>query len=111
MTREQVLKITAKGIKDFRRRRNITQSELASMLGVSGQNVSNMERGISTPSVDGMFALAENGATLEELFGDALASKIGRRPESETPLEKARIVKQGLQELLGMLNDGMKEGL
>lgn len=104
MTREQALAILSKGIKAYRRRLCITQDRLGEMLGTGKANVSQMERGLSAPSIEGIFTLFENGMTVEEFFGKEIAAKASARPEGATPIEKTQIVKQGLQELLGMLN-------
>lgn len=105
MTREQALAILSKGIKAYRMRLAITQDKLGEMLGTGKANISAMESGRSAPSIDGLFTLAENGMSVEEMFGPEISARMSRRPEPETPMEKAQLVKQGLLEILGMLNE------
>ena len=104
MTREEALATISKGIKDFRHRKGLTQEELGKLLGNKKANISQMERAVSAPSIDGIFTLIEHGMTAEELFGKELASKMYVNSEPSTPIEKALLVRQGLRELLGMLD-------
>ena len=105
MTREQALAILSRGIKAYRRRLVITQDRLGEIIGVTKSNISTMERGKSAPSIEVLYSLAENGMSVEEMFGAEISARMSRRPEPETPMEKAQMVKQGLLELLGMFNE------
>lgn len=74
------------------------------MLGNKKANISQMERAVSAPSIDGIFTLIELGITAEELFGKELAARMSANSEPPSPMEKAFLVRQGLKELLGMLD-------
>lgn len=105
MTREQALAILSKGIKAYRRRLVITQDRLGEIIGTGKANVSSMEKGKSAPSIEVLYTLAEHGMSVEEMFGPEISARMSRRPEPESPMEKAQMVKQGLLELLGMFNE------
>lgn len=104
MTREEALATISKGIKAFRQRKGLTQEELGQILGNKKANISQMERAVSAPSIDGIFTLIEHGMTAEELFGKELAARMAANSEPPSPMEKALLVRQGLKELLGMLD-------
>ena len=112
MTREQLLSTFSKGITKFIERKGVTIRFLAKQAGCSEQNIYKMRDGSSLPSMEVLVALVENGMRLEEIFGSELAAILrnNSEPSNATPLEKAKIVRQGLRELLVML-DGMKEGV
>lgn len=58
-------------IKDFREKRNKTQTELAKDLGVSQQAVAMWEKGTNKPRADKLIQLARIlGCTIDELFKD-----------------------------------------
>ena len=60
-----------KGIKYCRVRANMTQSELAILLGVTEVTISNYERGEREPSIDNLKKMAEIfGVTVDELIAD-----------------------------------------
>lgn len=60
----------AQRIADARHEQGLTQTELASKLGVSAQAVSKWERGISCPDISILDDLAEAiGLSLAELLG------------------------------------------
>lgn len=48
----------AKGLKYFRTKKGITQTELAKFLGVNNSNVSNWEKGIAKPDIDMLVRIA-----------------------------------------------------
>lgn len=104
MTREQALAIFSKGIKTFRQRKGLTQEKLGNLIGNKKANISQMERAVSSPSIDGLFSLVELGMTADEIFGKELAAMMAANAEPPTPMEKALLVRQGLKELLGMLD-------
>lgn len=59
-----------KRISEFRKRKNLTQTELADAMGVSFQAVSNWERGNSMPDISKLADLTEIlGTTIDELLG------------------------------------------
>lgn len=49
----------AKGLKYFRAKKGITQTELAKFLGVNNSNVSNWEKGIAKPDIDMLVRIAD----------------------------------------------------
>jgi transcriptional regulator with XRE-family HTH domain len=60
----------AQRIADARHEKGLTQTELASKLGISAQAVSKWERGISCPDISILDDLAEGiGLSLAELLG------------------------------------------
>ena len=60
-----------KGIKYCRVIANMTQSELAILLGVTVATISNYERGEREPSIDNLKKMAEIfGVTVDELIAD-----------------------------------------
>ena len=57
------------GIREERRRKNITQKELADVLGVTSTNVSRYEKGIITPPSDKLKKIADYlGVTVDRLL-------------------------------------------
>jgi len=66
-----------RNISVLRKKRGITQMELANRLGLSFQAVSNWERGISMPDISNLKLLAEVlGTTTDAILGDERAAKI-----------------------------------
>lgn len=49
----------ARGLKYFRAKKGITQTELAKFLGVNNSNVSNWEKGIAKPDIDMLVRIAD----------------------------------------------------
>ncbi len=68
--KESALKI-GRRIAEARRRKGMSQAELAGLLSISFQAVSRWERGESMPEIYRLRPLAEAlGITLDELLGD-----------------------------------------
>ena len=59
MQTKENLKIFGKRIKELRNQRNLTQSELAEMIGLSTNFIGMVERGERNTSVDKIFKLAD----------------------------------------------------
>lgn len=58
-----------KRLRKIRREKDITQEQLAETIGVTGEFISNLERGKSAPSFETVEKLAEAlGVDVEELF-------------------------------------------
>lgn len=69
----------AQRIADARREQSLTQTELASKLGVSAQAVSKWERGISCPDISILDELAGAiGLSLSELLGVDVTQTAGQ---------------------------------
>ena len=63
-------------IRRFRKEKNLTQSELAELLGVSVQAISKWESGTSTPELEKLLALCECfNITLDELVRDEVSAE------------------------------------
>jgi transcriptional regulator with XRE-family HTH domain len=113
----------AKRIVQLRKERNLTQKELASIVGVHFSHMSRYERGISLPSIDVVKKLAQmfHVSTDYLLFGDGQATgrativdpelqqqfeRIARMNEREKAAVKtileAVILKHHLEEILGV---------
>ena len=113
----------AKKIVQLRKERNLTQKELASIVGVHFSHMSRYERGISLPSIDVVKKLAQmfHVSTDYLLFGDGQATgranivdqelqqqfeRIARMSEREKAAVKtileAVILKHHLEEILGV---------
>lgn len=59
------------GIESQRKKNNITQSELAQMLGVSQANISQWEKGEALPRADKLPAIARAlRCTIDDLFAE-----------------------------------------
>lgn len=93
----------AERIYNLRKRRALSQEELAEALGVSRQTVSKWERGAAVPELDKLRALSELfGVSLDELAGDGAA-----RPEAPAERKPARLgVALCLFGALGLLGIG-----
>lgn len=63
-------------IRKFRIQKHLSQEELGSRLGISGQAVSKWEQGITSPDISLLPLLAECfGVTIDSLFGDVAARR------------------------------------
>ena len=63
--------VITKRIKILRERANMTQAELAILLGVNENTISNYERGEREPSIDNLKRIAEIfGVSVDELIAD-----------------------------------------
>ena len=59
-----------KNLKDYRKQNNLTQDDLAEMLGYSQKNIAKWEQGFTLPSVDVMVELSKKmKISLDELLG------------------------------------------
>lgn len=63
-------------VKDFTKRKGITQEELAKKLGVSNNTVTNWAKGKRFPARKTERALLEMGMTVEELFNKPYPSSV-----------------------------------
>ena len=69
-------KNVAGNIRKYRKRKNLTQAQLAEMFSVTSQNISKWEKGISMPDISNLWKLAQFfSISLEELLGVSSASK------------------------------------
>ena len=81
---------TANRLVELRKRRGLSQEELAEALGISRQAISKWERGESGPDVD-------NAILLGRLYGVSLDELFGVKPEYEEELEN-ELVQDSAQE-------------
>ena len=59
-----------KNLKDYRKKFNLTQEDLAEMLGYSQKNIAKWEQGFTLPSIEVVITLANQmGISLDKLFG------------------------------------------
>jgi transcriptional regulator with XRE-family HTH domain len=59
-----------KNLKDYRKQNNLTQDDLAEMLGYSQKNIAKWEQGFTLPSVDVLIELSNKmGISLDNLLG------------------------------------------
>lgn len=83
----------------LRRVKGLTRSELAERLGVSRQRVGNWERGLNTPTLGVLPALArELGVTVDELITGEPSPRAWLSPEQR---EEVRRCLEALRRLLG----------
>lgn len=80
---------------EFRKRRGLTQDELAKEVGVSRQTVSKWERGLIAPSGASLIALGRvYGISVDELVNEALSPEeraavaVAEKPEEAPPRKK-----------------------
>lgn len=60
----------SQNFRDFRKNRNLTQKEMAEILGVSYQRVSQIEQGFRPPSARDILTIAEYfNCTTDEVYG------------------------------------------
>ena len=58
----------------MRRAKDLTQIELGTLVGMSGHQISNLEKGINKPTLEGAFALAEAlGTTVDAMVKEGLS--------------------------------------
>ena len=63
-------------IRKFRLQKHLSQEELGTHLGISGQAVSKWEQGTTSPDISLLPLLAECfGVTIDSLFGDAASRR------------------------------------
>ena len=90
-----------KNIEKYRKRKNLMQKELATLLGVTPQAVSNYESDISSPKEPILFKLLDVlEITPNELFTGIDETKKSPAPEGTEDDEKVQEVVQGLTRLL-----------
>lgn len=59
-----------KNLKEYRKQKNLTQDDLAEMLGYSQKNIAKWEQGYSIPSIDVVIELSKKmNISLDDLFG------------------------------------------
>lgn len=83
---------------EFRKRRGLTQDELAKEVGVSRQTVSKWERGLIAPSGASLIALGRvYGISVDELVNEALSPEeraavaVAEKPEEAPPAKPRRL--------------------
>lgn len=73
-------------IMNARKKKGITQMELADRMGISFQAVSNWERGLSCPDISKLFELSELfDVSIDELLGNRRAAQIATEIQDGTP--------------------------
>lgn len=73
-------------IMNARKKKGITQMELADRMGISFQAVSNWERGLSCPDISKLFELSELfDVSIDELLGNPRAAQIATEIQDGTP--------------------------
>lgn len=66
--------IVGKNIANYRKRRDINQKELANLLNITAQSVSKWEAGLSLPTVDMLYDVAQVlGVSVDSLLSDAVS--------------------------------------
>lgn len=76
---------TANRLLQYRKKKNLSQEELAEKIGVSRQAVSKWERAEASPDTDNLIELAKiYGVTLDELISGSEDKKTGSRNTSES---------------------------
>ncbi len=92
-------------LKALRKARGLTLTELSVMLGRSVGWLSQVERGITQPSISNLVAMAEKLEVNVSFF-------FGRPDEDETrEVEKGLIVRSGSRRVLGNAEEGLEEEL
>lgn len=91
-----------KFISSKRKEKNITQSKLAEMLGISDGAISEWENGVSLPDVSNMVDLCKIlGITINDLFsGEVVDMKSNEKKLEENLLEMKRQIEKADQKLL-----------
>lgn len=85
-------KMLSKNLKIFRKRKGLTQENVAEALNVVRQTISKWEKGISVPDADMLIKLAEIlDVSVSELIGSDVADE---KNEDMIAVELARVVKQ-----------------
>lgn len=73
-------------IMNARKKKGMTQMELADRMGISFQAVSNWERGLSCPDISKLFELSELfDVSIDELLGNRRAAQIATEIQDGTP--------------------------
>ena len=83
---------TANRLIELRKRKGLSQEELANALGISRQAVSKWERAEAGPDVD-------NAILLSRLYNISLDELFGNKPEYERALERMELAKEEPEEL------------
>lgn len=87
-----ILKMLSKNLKIFRKRKGLTQENVAEALNIVRQTVSKWEKGISVPDADMLIRLAEVlDVSVSELIGSDVADE---KNEDMIAVELARVVDQ-----------------
>lgn len=78
---KDVLWIIGGRIQELRRQKKLTQQQLAEMVGISTNYLSDLERGISSPRMDKLVAIINAlGCSADELFTDVLEHRSQVQP-------------------------------
>ena len=104
MEQAEARRIFSGGLAAFMSRKGLLLKDVASTLDVTEVSISRMRSAKILPTFDKVFALAENGMALEEIFGAELAQKLAadyqRTAVRKEPLTAARQAKEILKLLL-----------
>ena len=84
-------KMLSKNLKIFRKRKGLTQENVAEALNVVRQTISKWEKGISVPDADMLIRLAE---ILDVSVNELIGSDIADENEDMIAVELARVVEQ-----------------
>lgn len=101
---------TGKKIAQLRKKKDMTQFELADRLGISYQAVSNWERGNSMPDISKLPELAEIfGVTVDELLGGG--NPVVEKVSTGQPVQPAEYTREQLEEAAEVLRPSQVEKL
>ena len=90
-------------IKNLRAKRNITQEQLATFLGITAQAVSRWENGTAYPDIEMIPSIAGFfGVSTDDLFGINKDEKEKRREEIYLEIEKMKETENSCKDELGM---------
>lgn len=85
-------KMLSKNLKIFRKRKGLTQENVAEALNIVRQTISKWEKGVSVPDADMLIRLAEIlDVSVNELIGSDVADE---KNEDMIAVELARVVEQ-----------------
>lgn len=93
------------GLKSFKSRKRLSNADLSRLLGVSDSMISQYLSGKSGMSLDSLSILLMEGMTLEEAFGEPVASAVKKNIVEERPVQDSlKVVVSGLRKLLDSVN-------
>lgn len=105
-----------KRIRDARKKKRLTQQQVAEKIGVEPSHISNVERGITKPSLKAVVDIAEVlGVTVDSLVYDSLSQERNHYLDSlEAVVKKAtpkqlRVITAMSEEMLRTLNTEYEE--
>ena len=88
-------------IKELREEKNLTQKELASLIGNVQRNISNWENGLNEPDCESIVKLANVfGVTLDELFGRDIPYSAGLDEDRERLIHAVLTLRKEQQDAL-----------